>query len=157
MKRIASLIILIVFLGCVAPHVPPSPAPAPTPLPLPEPTPAPGPAPSTETVADLYRSARVLSAAQRGRLADFYSALAKAVSESELTATSALRAAHARSLKLLVSADSTFTNAPKIGDKIDAAIAEVMGLDDRNLDEQEKHKLVARLEEIGRVIRGARS
>jgi hypothetical protein len=80
--------------------------------------------------------------------------LASTLERSPIIATARIRDAHKEALTLMVGADDTFANAPKVGDKIDAAIAEAVTLEDRDLPPTDKAKLIERLRAISAVMGG---
>lgn len=145
------LLIVLLLTGCIQPFTPPEPV-IPSPVPV-IPTPSPD-APTTNALAELRLAATGLKANQRKRLSEFYAVLAATLERSPIAATSRIRLAHKEALTLMVGADDTFTNAPKVGDKIDAAITEAVTLEDRDLAPADKAKLVSRLREISATVGG---
>jgi hypothetical protein len=137
---------IVVTIGTPPKPEPPGPGPEP---------PKPKPEPPVVSVPDELRpavSALRDHAAMRAKLAKFYADFAAVVQASDLKSTGQFANAHAAALKSFVAASGY--SAPKVGQYIDAYLAECLGgLQDKPLNIETKGYLVAALKTVSEVLR----
>lgn len=129
--------------------------PGPGPDPDPQPDPDPDPDPVVDVPPELLPAVNALKAfgPQRAKLSKFYADFANVLANADVKTTGQFAAAHASALKAFVAA-SGYAGAPKVGEHIDAYLAECIGgLDDKPLNAELKARLVAALKVISEVLR----